>query len=83
MKKLLVALLILPLLNGCISKKKYDDLLAQKVKMEADLADRNALIEQNTKELTDYEASLTKLKADTTSLGIDLRNNSSKLAALE
>jgi chemotaxis protein MotB len=83
MKKFLIAIMIIPLLDGCVSKKKYDDLLAQKVKMEADLSDRNALIDKNTTELKNYETSLAALKADTTSLGIDLRTNSSKLAALE
>jgi chemotaxis protein MotB len=83
MKKLLIVALVLPLLNGCISKKKYDDLLAQKVKMEADLSDRNALIEQNNSKLSDNEKALAALKADTASIGAELRKHTSRLAMFE
>jgi chemotaxis protein MotB len=82
-RQILLAAILVPVFVSCVTKKKYDDLLAQKVKMEADLADRNALIDKNTSDIQLFESQLAKLKADTTSLGIDLRNNSSRLSSLE
>jgi chemotaxis protein MotB len=82
-RQILLAAILVPIFIGCVTKKKYDDLLAQKIKMEADLADRNALIDKNTSDIQLFESQLAKLKADTTSLGIDLRNNTSKLSSLE
>jgi chemotaxis protein MotB len=84
MSRIIVALLSCILCSSCIvSKKKYDDLLAQKVRMEADLADRNSSLEKANKDLSALEAQLQKLKEDTTNIGIDLRNNTQKLASLE
>jgi chemotaxis protein MotB len=84
MKHVLPALLILITLSSCIvSKKKYDDLLAQKVRMEADLADRNSQIDKTNTDLKDLEEKLKKLKDDTTNLGIDVRSSSQRLAELE
>jgi chemotaxis protein MotB len=70
--------------SSCIvSKKKYDELLAQKVRTEADLADRSSTLDKANASIQDLEAKLKKLKEDTTSLGIDVRNSSQKLAGLE
>jgi chemotaxis protein MotB len=72
------------LLSSCIvTKKKYDDLLAQKVRTEADLADRSAQLEKANADLDSLHRQLTKLKEDTTSLGIDKRNTKKRLAELE
>ena len=70
-------------LGSCVTKKKYDDLLAQKVKMEADLADRDATIGKANGDLRSLDDQLKKLKEDTTNLGIDVRNTTQKLASLE
>jgi chemotaxis protein MotB len=84
MKGTLLFILLLTILSSCIvSKKKYDDVLAQKVRMEADLADRDALIGKTASELKNIEEQLKKLKEDTTNLQIDLRKNGVKLAELE
>jgi chemotaxis protein MotB len=82
-KHILISLLALILFNSCVSKKKYDDLLAQKVRLEADLSDRSSQLEASNTELTDANEQLRKLKEDTTNLGIDLRNNSQRLAQLQ
>jgi chemotaxis protein MotB len=84
MKKLLLGVCLLTIFSSCIvSKKKYDDLLAQKVRTEADLADRSTALDKANADLKDLEEKLKKLKEDTTNLGIDVRNNSQKLASLE
>jgi chemotaxis protein MotB len=83
MKKLLLFSFIVLLLNACVTKKKYDDLLAQKVKMEADLSDRDQAISKGNTDRNALEEQLTKLKEDTTNLGIDVRNTMQKLQSLE
>jgi chemotaxis protein MotB len=84
MNKSLIAIVLLGMLSSCIvSKKKFDDMLAQKVRMEADLADRDASLEKANTDLKSLEEQLKKLKEDTTNLSIDVRNTSQKLSSLE
>jgi chemotaxis protein MotB len=69
--------------SSCIvSKKKYDDLLAQKVRMEADLADRSTALDQANGDIADRDEKLRQLREDTTNLGIDVRNTGVMLASL-
>src|SRR5687768_4967603 len=84
MNKILLSVFLLVIFSSCIvSKKKYDDVLAQKVRMEADLADRNKSLELANADLTDANQKVQQLREDTTNLGIDIRNTSQKLASLE
>jgi chemotaxis protein MotB len=71
-------------LSSCIvTKKKYDDLLAQKVRLDADVADRDSLIAKANADLQNLDDRVLKLSADTTSLGQDLRTTESKLSDME
>lgn len=84
MKKLLLGACLVTIFSSCIvTKKKYDDLLAQKIRTEADLADRDAQLQKANTDLQDLDQKLKQLKDDTTNLGIDVRNTSQKLASLE
>jgi len=83
MRITLAALLALSLSSCIVTKKKYDDLLAQKVRTEADLADRNAQLEKANTDINQLSEELKNLKEDTTHLGIDLRNSDKKLSDLE
>lgn len=84
MKKLLLGACLVAIFSSCIvTKKKYDDLLAQKIRTEADLADRDAQLQKANTDLQDLDQKLKQLKEDTTNLGIDVRNSSQKLASLE
>lgn len=84
MTKIFLSAFILVMFSSCIvSKKKYDDLLAQKVRTEADLADRSTELDRANADIADLNEKLSKLKEDTTNLGIDLRNTSKMLAGLE
>jgi chemotaxis protein MotB len=84
MKRILLLPVLLFIFSSCIvTKKKYDDLLAQKVRMEADLADRDAQLEKLNTDLNDLSSKLKSLNEDTTNLGIDLRNANQKLSTLE
>lgn len=70
--------------SSCIvTKQKYDDLLAQKVRMEADLADRDQQLEKARADIKSLEETLATLKADTTQLGQNLRQASHHLGELE
>jgi chemotaxis protein MotB len=82
-KFLLTALPILILSSCIVSKKKYDDMLAQKVSMEADLADKNNQLTKATADLKDLNEKLSQLQSDTTNRGIDFRNTRQKLSTLE
>jgi chemotaxis protein MotB len=84
MPKLLLSILLLSIFSSCIvSKKKYDDLLAQRVRTEADLADRTSELDLANANIAQLNEQLRKLKEDTTNTGIDLRSTSQLLASLE
>jgi len=84
MRKMLISAILITSLSSCIvTKKKYDDLLAQKVRTEADLSDRTAQLDSATADIADLTEKINGLKQDTTNLGIDKRNTSRRLAALE
>ncbi|HEY5823762.1 MAG TPA: OmpA family protein [Cyclobacteriaceae bacterium] len=70
-------------LQGCIvTKKKYDDILAQKVKSEGELIEKTASLDKATKDLADLNTKLADLKKDTTELGSQFRNTTQRLADL-
>lgn len=71
------------LLQGCIvSKKKYDDILAQKVKSEGDISDLNKELDRINAELSVANVNVSELKGDTLDLGDELRANKRKLTNL-
>lgn len=79
----LVPVALIFLMQGCIvSKKKYEDLLAQKVKTDGDLIEQSKQLNKTSAELTDTQEKLTDLKKDTTDLGISYRATSQKLNQL-
>src|SRR6267154_3260809 len=76
MKNILILVFISCLLSSCIvSKKKFDDMLAQKVKAEGELSDK-------TKELDQLDKSFKKLKQDSIDLNQNLQNGAKRLAEL-
>lgn len=79
----LSVLILLASLQSCIvTKRKYDDMLAQKVKTEGELADKSDQLTKAQNQLTDLTGKLTKLKSDTTALGEQKRSTSQKLTDL-
>jgi chemotaxis protein MotB len=84
MKSILIAFIgVTFFLSSCIvSKKKYDDVLAQKVKTEGELADKSKQLESANASLKDLNEALAKLKQDTTDLNQTYRATNQKLAAL-
>jgi chemotaxis protein MotB len=70
-------------LSSCIvTKKKFDDVLAQKVKAEGELADRTSQLEKANASITELNTTLEKLKQDTTELNETYRATSKKLEGL-
>jgi chemotaxis protein MotB len=68
------------LLSSCIvSKKKYDDMLAQKVKAEGELGETSRKLEKTEADLKDLTEKAEQLKKDTASLGDAVRSNLQKL----
>ncbi len=69
--------------SSCIvSKKKFDDVLAQKIKTEGELADKSKQLEAANTNLKDLNETLTKLKQDTTDLNQTYRATTKKLTDL-
>jgi chemotaxis protein MotB len=67
-------------LSSCIvSKKKFDDVLAQKIKTEGELADKAKQLDAANANLKDVNDAITKLKQDTTDLNQSYRANTKKL----
>jgi len=85
MNKILITITLFSfLLSSCIvTKKKYDDLLAQKVRLDADVADRDALLAKANADLQQLDEQAKKLATDTTALGQDVRTTATKLAEMD
>lgn len=74
--------LLIPLfvLSSCIvTKKKYDDVLAQKIKAEGELAERNQQLDKAEASLKELNERLEQLKSDTASLNQEYRASQTKL----
>ncbi len=84
MKSTTIVLLSLTFfLSSCIvSRKKYDDVLAQKVKTEGELGEKSKQLESANASLKELNETLTKLKQDTTDLNQAYRVGNQKLSAL-
>lgn len=77
------ALIAITAQSCIVTKKKYDDILAQKVRLEADLADRTSQLEKANADLERLDEQVKKLASDTLSLGDDVRAKSARLAELD
>ncbi len=69
--------------SSCIvSKKKFDDMLAQKIKTEGELSDKSKKLDQANASIARLNESLKKLKQDSIDLNQNLQTGSKKLADL-
>lgn len=81
--RLLFFIFLTIILSSCIvTKKKYDDLLAQKVRLDADVSDRDALLAKANADLQTLDEQSKKLATDTALRGQDVRATSKKLQGL-
>lgn len=75
--------LIFLFFNSCIvSKKKFDAMLAEKVKSEEELADKSKRLDKANADNNDLEVRLKQLKKDTADLGDNYRASFKKLTGL-
>ncbi len=75
--------MVLLILQGCVvSKKKFDDLLAQKVKADGELAETSSRLEKANTDISALNSTLDQLKQDTAQLGDARRLGAQKLEAL-
>ncbi len=84
MKRFIIVIFVLPfLMSSCIvSKKKFDDILAQKIKVEGELAQKGKMLDSTNTAAIGYSDKVKKLKQDTSDLAADNRATSKKLASL-
>lgn len=68
---------------GCVSQKKYDELLTERVQAEADLAECREALEKAREEITGLEEQVANLRSDTTTLGEELRTAENELSELK
>src|SRR5258706_10539468 len=79
----LIFLMLSFISSSCIvTKKKFDDILAQKIKAEGELADKAAKLDNANAELSDLTEKLKNLKQDTANLGDGVRTTGKKLWVL-
>jgi chemotaxis protein MotB len=74
---------LLLLCSSCIvTKKKYDDMLAQKVRLEADLNERNAELDKANARLNELDEQVRNLEVEKTSLTEDVNAKNARLEDL-
>lgn len=79
-KSIPIFFLLTFLASSCIvSKKKYDDMLAQKVRADGELTEKTQQLAKANTDLEELNKQLATLKQDTTTLGVDYRTTSQKL----
>jgi chemotaxis protein MotB len=76
-------LLLCSTLSSCIvTRKKYDDVLAQKIKAEGELDDKNKQLDKANNDLASLNEKLKQLSKDTADLGENYRSSFKKLTGL-
>lgn len=71
------------MMMSCVSQKKYDELLTQRVQVESDLAACEESMEKARAEITKLEGQLKQLRSDTTTTGETLRKTEEELSELQ
>lgn len=83
MNKVFFIVVSMVLLSSCVvSKKKFDDMLAQKIKAEGDLVDKNKELDKVNASLNELNESIKKMQQDTANLNAIYRANQKKLSSL-
>ena len=82
MKYLIPVATILFLGLGCVSQKKYDELLGEKINLETDLAYARDSLETALATIARLEREIESLKSDTSALGTKMRALSADLSKL-
>ncbi|MDH5396697.1 MAG: OmpA family protein [Cyclobacteriaceae bacterium] len=76
------SLLLVFLNSGCVTQKKYNELLADKVKLEGELVEQQDSLDLALQRAEELQMQVERLLADTTSLGADLKQTKEELSNL-
>jgi chemotaxis protein MotB len=71
------------LFSGCVSQKKFDELLAEKVRLEADYADLESKLEAAETKITRLEGQVEQLEAETAAKGESINKLEKDLGTLQ
>jgi chemotaxis protein MotB len=83
MSRFILLLFLNLIFSSCIvSKKKFNDILAQKVKAEGELSDKTKELDQAKASINQLKESLKKLKEDSIDLNQNIQTSSKKLTDL-
>src|SRR5258706_14960563 len=83
MSRIFFLLSLTLIFSSCIvSKKKFDDMLAQKIKAEGDLSDKTKQLDQANTSIAQLNGSLKKLKQDSIDLNQNIQTGNKKLTEL-
>lgn len=80
--KLLIVTVMFTSQSCIVTKKKFDDMLAQKVVAEGELAQKAEQLDKAEARLKELDEKISQLTADTTALGDQKRSSEQKLAEL-
>lgn len=80
--KLFIVSVLVTSQSCIVTKKKFDDMLAQKVKAEGELAEKADQLDKAEKRLQELDKQVAQLAADTTALGEQKRLTQRQLAEL-
>ncbi len=83
MKRLILGgVIITGLITGCVTQKKYDDLMSEKIQLETDLTNAQDSLETALAGVERLRKEAERLKSDTAGLGEYIRKDRRKLAEL-
>src|SRR6266567_3799838 len=84
MKKTILLFFVLAFIfSSCIvSKKKFDDMLAQKIRTEGELADKSKKLDEASTSISQLNESLKKLKQDSVTLTQSLQSGNKRFTDL-
>ena len=83
MKTLGYTVIVGLIMMSCVSQKKYDQLLTERVQVQSDLVACEESMEKARADISRLEEQVRLLKADTTSTGEELRTTESELSELK
>ncbi|MGK7389681.1 MAG: OmpA family protein [Candidatus Cyclobacteriaceae bacterium M2_1C_046] len=77
------AVIVGVMMMSCVSQKKYNELLTDRVQTESDLAECESNLNAASAKIAEMEAEIKLLKEDTTATGEELRQTEAELAELK
>lgn len=83
MKKIFIlSISLVALLAACVSQKKYDELLSEKIQLESDLSETKDGLDSFESKANRLDKEVEQLVSDTTTLGNKIRDTESTLSTL-